>query len=124
MADDKDLDVSEADLTHLVSGLSSMRDHLGDQVRRMTTLVDRIEGGWQSDAGDGYRGVHLRVAEDVVRVGKLLGVVEEAVRLSRDGFTEQESATLRRMNEEAEHVDAAAGAQQLMRAPHSRILDI
>src|SRR4051794_1821543 len=117
MGDDKDLDVSADDLTHLASGLSTMRDHLGDQVRRMSTLVDTIEGGWQSAAGDGYREVHLRVAKDVVRVGELLGVVEEAVRLSRDGFTDRESDTLRRMNDEAHRIDATAEAQQLMSAP-------
>ncbi|MCA1221950.1 WXG100 family type VII secretion target [Streptomyces sp. 8L] len=124
MGDDKDLDVTDHDLTHLATGIGKMRDHLGDQVRRMTTLVDTIEGGWQSDAGDGYREVHLRVAKDVVRVGELLGVVEEAVRLSRDGFTNQESDTLRRMNQEAEHVDATAEAKHLMAPPRSRILDV
>ncbi|WP_329455912.1 WXG100 family type VII secretion target [Streptomyces sp. NBC_01497] len=124
MGDDKDLDVSADDLTHLVGGLNKMRDHLGDQVRRMSTLVDTIEGGWQSDAGDGYRENHLRVAKDVVRVGELLGVVEEAVRLSRDGFTDQEADTLRRMNDEARHIDAGAGAQDFASTPHSRILDV
>ncbi|WP_030903354.1 WXG100 family type VII secretion target [Streptomyces sp. NRRL F-5126] len=124
MGDEKDLDVSDHDLTHLAGGLGKMRDHLGDQVRRMSTLVQTIEGGWQSTAGSGFQDVQLRVAKDAVRVGELLRVVEEAVRLSRDGFTDQELDTLRRMRDEESHIDTTAEAKKLLGGGHSRILDV
>lgn len=129
MVDRADLDTSEDDLTHLADDLGAMRDHLDQQVRRMDTIVDTIQAGWQSNAASGYRDVHLSVTKDVVRVREMLGVIEEAVRMSRDGFTEQELDTLQRMRREESAVDVTAEAEKLMEprppaAPSSRILDV
>jgi WXG100 family type VII secretion target len=129
MVDRADLDTSEDDLTHLADDLGAMRDHLDQQVRRMDTIVDTIQAGWRSNAASGYRDVHLSVTKDVVRVREMLGVIEEAVRMSRDGFTEQELDTLQRMRREESAVDVTAEAEKLMEpqppaAPPSRILDV
>ncbi|MEU3936116.1 WXG100 family type VII secretion target [Streptomyces sp. NPDC029044] len=85
-----DLKVSSQDLTKLADDLDDMQNHLDKQVRRMDTIVDRIEAGWQGPAATAYREFHRAAAEDAVRIREVIRHLEQAVRLSRDGFTEQE----------------------------------
>lgn len=127
MVDRPDLDVSEEDLTRLSGDLDEMQTHLNSQVRRMDAIVDRIEAGWQGAAATGYRDLHRGASEDAVRIREVLVVIEEAVRLSRDGFTHQELETLRRMRGAESQVDVAGEAAKLSdetSPPQSRILDI
>ncbi|KOT35354.1 hypothetical protein ADK41_25515 [Streptomyces caelestis] len=85
-----DLRVSDDDLTKLADDLDDMQDHLDKQVRRMDGVVDRIEAGWRGPAGSAYRGFHRAAAEDAVRIREVIRHLEQAVRLSRDGFTQRE----------------------------------
>ncbi|MFE7123657.1 WXG100 family type VII secretion target [Streptomyces sp. NPDC057617] len=134
MVDRADLNVSADDLTRLSGDLDDMQRHLDTQVRRMDAIVDRIEAGWQGEASRGYRALHRGAAEDAVRIREILVVLEEAVRLGRDGFTSQELETLRRMRSAASSVDVAREAMELSegtalspeisQAPQSRILDV
>ncbi len=107
----KDLAAEEEDLTKLADDLQSMQDHLTRQVTRMDGLVDEIEQGWQGPAADEYRKLHRSVAEDAVAIREVLKKLEEAVRLSRDGFTGTELDVLARMR--AVKVDVQAEADQL-----------
>jgi len=84
------LKVSSQDLTKLADDLDDMQDHLDKQVRRMDAIVDRIEAGWRGPAATAYREFHRAAAEDAVRIREVIRQLEQAVRLSRDGFTEQE----------------------------------
>lgn len=131
MVDRADLDVSEDVLTRLAGDLDDMQRHLDGQVRRMDAIVDRIEAGWQGETSKGYRALHIGAAEDAVRIRETLLVLEEATRLSRDGFTEQELETLRQMRSAESAVDVAREAQKLSEGtaspdptPQSRILDV
>lgn len=85
-----DLSVSSRDLTKLADDLDDMQDRLDKQVRRMDEIVDRIEAGWRGPAATAYRKFHRAAAEDAVRIRDVIRHIEQAVRLSRDGFTEQE----------------------------------
>ncbi|MFF9115018.1 WXG100 family type VII secretion target [Streptomyces massasporeus] len=85
-----DLRVSSQDLTKLADDLDDMQVHLDKQVRRMDAIVDRIEAGWRGPAATAYRGFHRAAAEDAVRIREVIRHLEQAVRLSRDGFTQQE----------------------------------
>ncbi|SEC86218.1 WXG100 family type VII secretion target [Streptomyces sp. 2231.1] len=107
----KDLAAEEEDLTKLADDLQSMQDHLTRQVTRMDGLVDEIEQGWQGPAAAEYRKLHRSVAEDAVGIREVLRRLEEAVRLSRDGFTATELDVLARMR--AVKVDVRAEADQL-----------
>ncbi|MER5858474.1 WXG100 family type VII secretion target [Streptomyces sp900105245] len=107
----KDLAAEEEDLTKLADDLQSMQDHLTRQVTRMDGLVDEIEQGWQGPAAAEYRKLHRSVAEDAVAIREVLKKLEEAVRLSRDGFTGTELDVLARMR--AVKVDVQAEADQL-----------
>ncbi|MFI6694572.1 WXG100 family type VII secretion target [Streptomyces sp. NPDC050433] len=77
-------------LTDLADDLDSMQDPLDKQVRRMDAIVDRIEAGWQGPAARAYRDLHRGAAEDAVRIRMVIQALEQAVRLSRDGFSEQD----------------------------------
>ncbi|MFI1398853.1 WXG100 family type VII secretion target [Streptomyces sp. NPDC020681] len=129
MVDNANLDVSDEDLTRLAGDLDDMQRHLDNQVRRMDAIVDRIEAGWKGDAAKGYRALHQGAAEDAVRIRETLVVLEEAMRLSRDGFSQQELDTLRQMRQAESQVDVAREARELSEgtapvAPTSRILGI
>ncbi|MEU5535917.1 WXG100 family type VII secretion target [Streptomyces sp. NPDC020362] len=107
----KDLAAKSEDLTKLADDLGAMQEYLTRQVKRMDGLVDEIEEGWQGPAAAEYRKLHHSVAEDAVRIREVMKKLEEAVRLSRDGFTETELEVLARMR--AVHVDVEAEADKL-----------
>ncbi|MFE9117782.1 WXG100 family type VII secretion target [Streptomyces sp. NPDC007172] len=94
MGDPKDLRVRPKKLATLAGDLQDMQDHLNKQVRRMDAIVDSIEAGWSGPASTAYRGLHRAAAKDAVRIREVLRFLEEAVRLSQDGFTERELETL------------------------------
>ncbi|MHB9857993.1 WXG100 family type VII secretion target [Streptomyces sp. YIM S03343] len=101
-----DLRVSAEDLTKLATDLGDMRDHLDNQVTRMDAVVDRIESGWRGPAGTAYREFHRAAAEDAVRIREVVKLLEEAVRLSRDGFSETDLGVLSRMRQVSVDVDS------------------
>ncbi|KOV63501.1 WXG100 family type VII secretion target [Streptomyces sp. MMG1121] len=106
-----DLRVSSEDLTKLAQDLDGMQDHLDKQVRRMDELVDRIEAGWRGPAATTYRQFHRAAAEDAVRIREVMKQLEEAVRLSRDGFSERDLGVLERMRRI--HVDIDSEVDRL-----------
>jgi WXG100 family type VII secretion target len=85
--DSTDLRVSSQDLAKLANDLDDMQDHLDKQVRRMDELVDRIEAGWRGPAATSYREFHRATAKDAVRIREAMKGLEQAVRMSRDGFS-------------------------------------
>ncbi|WP_373563616.1 WXG100 family type VII secretion target [Streptomyces composti] len=101
-----DLRASDQDLTQLAEELHDMQAHLDKQFRRMDAIVDRIEAGWRGPAGKAYRGFHRAAAEDAVRIRDILRHLEQAVRMSRDGFTEQELDVVRQMRQIQVDIDS------------------
>ncbi|MCC3650629.1 WXG100 family type VII secretion target [Streptomyces sp. S07_1.15] len=101
-----DLRASSEDLTKLADDLDDTQDHLDRQVRRMDSIVDRIEKGWRGPAGTAYRGFHRAAAEDAVRIRDVLRHLERAVRLSRDGFTQDELDVLQQMRSVRVDIDS------------------
>jgi WXG100 family type VII secretion target len=89
--------VSQENLTKLAGDLDEMQDHLDKQVKRMDAVVDRIEAGWRGPAAKAYREFHRAAAEDAVSIREVLKLLEEAVRLSRDGFSEHDLDVLEQM---------------------------
>ncbi|MCX5391763.1 WXG100 family type VII secretion target [Streptomyces sp. NBC_00094] len=131
-----DLDVSEGELTKLAGDLDAMQGYLEQQTRRMDAIVDSIAAGWQGPTAKAYRSLHQEVAEDAVRIRNVMILLEEATRLSRDGFTQQELDTLGRIRKLQEGTDVPATARawgspdpapvpdSVPSRPQSRILDI
>ncbi|MFJ7155740.1 WXG100 family type VII secretion target [Streptomyces sp. NPDC101118] len=126
------LDVSEDELTKLADDMDAMQAYLEQQTRRMDAVVDGIESGWAGPTATAYRSLHQGVAEDAVRIRQVLVLLEQATRLSRDGFTEQELDTLGRLKkmQDSENVPEAAremadgNRAPVPERPQSRILDI
>ncbi|GGT20266.1 WXG100 family type VII secretion target [Streptomyces purpureus] len=127
-----DLDVSEDGLSKLADDMDAMQRYLEQQTRRMDAVVDSIEAGWRGPAAKAYRSLHRGVAEDAVRIRNILVLLEEATRLSRDGFTEQELDTLGRISKLQDGADVSATARAWSEPapgsapaqPQSRILDV
>ncbi|MEU7011627.1 WXG100 family type VII secretion target [Streptomyces sp. NPDC046332] len=129
------LAVTDEDLKRLADDLDAMRTHIDGQVRRMDALVDRAEARWRSEAATAYRKLHREAGADAVRVREILGVLAQAVRMSRDGFTRQELDLLREFRAGMRKVDIDAEVRELSgegprgggsggAAPTSRINDI
>ncbi|MFD9630499.1 WXG100 family type VII secretion target [Streptomyces violascens] len=116
-------DLKEPDddgLRKLADDLEEMRRHMDDQVRRMDGIVNRIQAGWQGATGSAYRDLHRGAAKDAVRIRETLRVVQEAVLMSRDGFTERELDVLAAMRRIQSHVDVEHEADALQAPPATR----
>ncbi|MCD2463155.1 WXG100 family type VII secretion target [Streptomyces sp. NPDC057020] len=110
---DPNLAVADEDLKRLADDLDAMRTYIDGQVRRMDAIVDRAEARWRSEAATAYRKLHREAGADAVRVREILGVLAQAVRMSRDGFTRQELDTLRQFRAEMKKVDVDAEVREL-----------
>ncbi|WP_260605382.1 WXG100 family type VII secretion target [Streptomyces sp. WAC01280] len=126
------LAVSDEDLTRLADDLNAMQSHLDKQVRRMDAVVDKAEARWRSDAAVAFRRLQREAGEDAVRIRGILAVLEQAVRMGRDGFSRQELDVLQQMRRAQRSTDAAAEVRELSGeppapaspAPRSKIDDI
>lgn len=82
------------ELTRLAGDLDAMQNHLGTQIGKLNALVDAAEKGWRSPAASVYRELQRSANGDAETVRQMLAVIEEAVRMSRDGFSAQDLDTL------------------------------
>ncbi|MFE3634666.1 WXG100 family type VII secretion target [Streptomyces cellostaticus] len=106
-----DLRVSSTGLTKLAGDLGEMQDHLDKQIKRMDELVDRIEAGWRGPAATAYREFHRAAAGDAVRIREVVAGLEQAVRMSRDGFSADDLHVLEQMRRI--HVDLNSEVDKL-----------
>ncbi|MBC9717264.1 WXG100 family type VII secretion target [Streptomyces sp. TRM66268-LWL] len=118
-------------LTKLADDLDDMQTYLDKQVRRMDEIVDSIEAGWRGPAASAYRDLHRGAAEDAVRIRMVIQRLEQAVRLSRDGFSEQDLDVMERLRRIQTETDVKAEAAELSTphtdvpaAPRSRLSDL
>ncbi|MER7176545.1 WXG100 family type VII secretion target [Streptomyces mesophilus] len=118
-------------LTKLADDLDDMQTYLDKQVKRMDAIVDSIEAGWQGPAAKAYRDLHRGAAEDAVRIRMVIQRLEQAVRLSRDGFSERDLDIMERLRQIQTQTDVQAEAAELSTphtqppaAPQSRLSDL
>lgn len=97
----------------------------------MDAIVDRIEAGWRGPAARAYRDLHRGAAEDAVRIRMVIQALEQAVRFSRDGFSERElevMAQLEKIHVETDvkrQVDGLSTSNtEAPAAPRSRLSDL
>jgi WXG100 family type VII secretion target len=116
-------------LTALADDLDAMQAHLDMQVKRMDAVVDSIEAGWRGPAAKAYRALHRGAAEDAVRIRQVIQRLEQGVRLSRDGFSEQDLDVMEQLRKIQTETDVKAEAAELSTpnpaavAPRSSIAD-
>lgn len=113
MGGDK-LRVSDQELSDLASDLAAMGRYLKERLARLNELVDSVDAGWQSAAAGTYKRLQSGVNEDIDRIREMLYLIEQAVRMSRDGFSAGELATLREFRRL--HGTAAGERELLARA--------
>lgn len=119
------LNATTADLTRLAGDLDAMQEHLDTQIGKLNALVDAAEKGWRSPAASVYRDLQRSANGDAATVRKMLGFIEEAVRMSRDGFSAQELETLESFHALEVPYDApAAPPAAAPGAPRSRLADL
>lgn len=100
-------------LTDLADDLDDMQAYLDKQVKRMDEIVDSIEAGWRGPSATAYRALHRGAAEDAVRIRMVMQRLEQAVRLSRDGFSQQDLDIMERLRAVQAGVDVAGEARRL-----------
>ncbi|WP_302851244.1 WXG100 family type VII secretion target [Streptomyces lunaelactis] len=111
--DRTNLRVTGERLTDLANDLDDMQGYLDSQVKRMDAVVDKIEAGWRGPAAKAYRDLHRGAAEDAVRIREVMKTLEEAVRLSKGGFSAHDLEIMERFRKIQSSVDIAAEASEL-----------
>ncbi|MCF6523815.1 WXG100 family type VII secretion target [Streptomyces sp. JJ36] len=124
------LKATDKELSDLASDLDDMQEYLQKKIGQLNGIIDRIETGWRSSAARAYTELQRGVNEDAVTIRKNLILIEEAVRMSRDGFSAQDLDTMEHFQRIQ---DSVAGEQQILgmadgpaepAAPSSRIADL
>lgn len=126
------LHATAEDLTSLAGDLDGMQSHLETQIKKLNALVDAAERGWRSPAASIYKDLQRSVNSDAGTVREMLGFIEEAVRMSRDGFDAQDLETLESFRALEMPSDgrpplfslALPAADPPAAVPHSRVADL
>ncbi|MEC4020548.1 WXG100 family type VII secretion target [Streptomyces sp. H27-D2] len=105
------LAVSDSELASLINDLDGMQSYLKTKIKRLNSLVDAIETGWKGPAAAAYRDLQRGVNADAVQVREMLILIEEAVKMSRDGFNAEELEQLRTFRSLQNSLD---GQQQIL----------
>ncbi|GHF57682.1 hypothetical protein GCM10010218_43870 [Streptomyces mashuensis] len=88
------LAAQDDNLSSLVRDLDEMERYLKTKIEHLNDLVGSVDNGWKSPAATAYKELQLTVNRDAVRIREMLILVEEAVKLSRDGFNAQDMEIL------------------------------
>ncbi|MEU3964514.1 WXG100 family type VII secretion target [Streptomyces buecherae] len=108
------LKVTEAELTQLINDLDLMESSLENKIRALNGVVDRIESGWKGSAAGAYNQLQSGVNLHARKIRELLVLIEQAMKMSRDGFSQQELDQLQKFK----NMQGGEGGGQ------SRILDM
>ncbi|MEV7683545.1 WXG100 family type VII secretion target [Streptomyces sp. NPDC088341] len=108
----RDLNVTSGDQIDLANRIQTFHDELQSRITSLNGVVDRIQAGWQGAASKEYDRVqndlNLRLRNMRVELVKL----EEIMRMSADGFTQQEEdriASFRRMDDTSQGQSSILG---------------
>ncbi|WP_369202570.1 WXG100 family type VII secretion target [Streptomyces sp. PU-14G] len=125
-----DLDVTDDDLAQLIADLDAMERYLKRKIARMDGLLDLVGNNWRGTTAKAFKDLQRGVTDDARTVRESLILIEEAVKMSRDGFTAQELETLQKFRSLQASVE---GSDRLLRladanpqadAPKSRLSEL
>ncbi|MCX2967586.1 WXG100 family type VII secretion target [Streptomyces sp. TRM70308] len=80
----------EAKLAQLITDCSDMQDTLKRRIGQMNGAVDAIETGWKGSAAGAYNHLQRTANEYARKLNDKLRFMEEALQMSKDGFTANE----------------------------------
>ncbi|MEV0038536.1 WXG100 family type VII secretion target [Streptomyces sp. NPDC050804] len=97
----RDLNVTSGDQIDLANRIQTFHDELQSRITSLNGVVDRIQAGWQGAASKEYDRVQNDLNQRLRNMRVELVKLEEIMRMSADGFTQQEEdriASFRRMD--------------------------
>lgn len=97
----KDLNVTSGEQTELANKIGGFQSELQSRITSLNSVVDRIQAGWQGAASSEYDRVQNDLNLRLKRMCQDLDQLENIMRMSADGFTQQEEdriAAFRRMD--------------------------
>ncbi|MER8237081.1 WXG100 family type VII secretion target [Streptomyces sp. NPDC101490] len=91
----KDLNVTSAEQVKLAGRIQDFHDELQARVTSLNGVVDRIQAGWQGAASKEYDRVQNDLNQRLRTMRVELVKLEEIMRMSADGFTQEEEERVR-----------------------------
>ncbi|WP_052869293.1 WXG100 family type VII secretion target [Streptomyces niger] len=88
------LKLTNEELDDLVKDLQRMEVTLEAKIKDLNHTVNHVEGNWKGVAANAYNNLQRQVNDDTRRLKDLLVFIKDAVKASRDGFSEQETEQL------------------------------
>ncbi|MBW1601205.1 WXG100 family type VII secretion target [Streptomyces sp. JJ66] len=80
----------EQQLKDLISECQGMQTTLQSTLSRMNATVDSVESGWKGSASGAYNNLQNQANQYARKLNDKLRFMEEALQLSKDGFTANE----------------------------------
>lgn len=90
-----DLNVTSSDQVDLANRIQDFHDELHRRVNSLNAVVDRIQAGWRGAASKEYDRVQKDLNDRLTRMRVELVKLEEIMRMSADGFSNQEDERIR-----------------------------
>ncbi|MFE4171926.1 WXG100 family type VII secretion target [Streptomyces sp. NPDC056909] len=108
----RDLNVTSGDQIDLANRIQTFHDELQSRITSLNGVVDRIQAGWQGAASKEYDRVQNDLNQRLRNMRVELVKLEEIMRMSADGFTQQEEdriASFRRMDDTSQGQSSILG---------------
>ncbi|MEW2086062.1 MULTISPECIES: WXG100 family type VII secretion target [unclassified Streptomyces] len=86
----KDLKVTSSDIGDLSGKIQHFETTLGERIRDLNRVVDLIQGGWKGAASAQYDITQAELNKKLSSVKRDLENLQNLVKMSADGFDEQE----------------------------------
>lgn len=90
------LKIEGQELRTLIRDLDTMEKSLESQIKDLRSTADTVAAGWKGTAASAYMTLQNDVNETTRRLRMRLIAIEEAMKMSADGFDEQEMEEMRR----------------------------
>ncbi|MEV8591165.1 WXG100 family type VII secretion target [Streptomyces sp. NPDC051180] len=91
----KDLNVTSAEQVKLAGRIQDFSDELQARITSLNGVVDRVQAGWQGAASKEYDRVQNDLNQRLRSMRAELSRLEEIMRMSADGFSQEEEDRLR-----------------------------
>ncbi|MEU9981321.1 WXG100 family type VII secretion target [Streptomyces sp. NPDC050856] len=91
----KDLNVTSSELVALAGKVQTLQDELNGRITSLNGVVDRIQAGWQGAASKAYDVTQENLNRRLRGMQQSLENLENLIKISADGFDEEESRRLR-----------------------------
>ncbi|MFF3605443.1 WXG100 family type VII secretion target [Streptomyces sp. NPDC002463] len=102
----KDLNVTSAEQVKLAGRIQDYSDELQARITSLNSVVDRVQAGWQGAASKEYDRVQNDLNQRLRNMRAELSRLEEIMRMSADGFSQEEEDRLRSFRQ----MDNSSGA--------------